>query len=191
MIVPPDHLVSLEEWIAFPEDKDRCYELQEGVLIAGPRPGTAHQLAVLDVMRAAQLQLPREFDAVHQVEVITQADFPPSVRVPDFVIHLDAAVPYDAPRLTSDQVTVAVEITAPGTRDVDFVQKSVEYARAGIPHYWIIEIEPAAALTAYRLEGGIYEQGATAVGTFTTEEPFPLSLVLTDLIPHRRRKVST
>lgn len=48
MTVPPspDHLLTLDEWDALPEDNSRHYELVEGKLLASPQPALLHQRAM-------------------------------------------------------------------------------------------------------------------------------------------------
>jgi len=41
----PDHLLTLEEWAALPEDTSRHIELADGVLQVSPRPELTHQRA--------------------------------------------------------------------------------------------------------------------------------------------------
>jgi Uma2 family endonuclease len=60
----------------------------------------------------------------------------------------------------------------------DKVIKRAEYADAGIPHYWIVELEPSVQLTACRLENGSYRDAGPIGGSFRTELPFPLRLDL-------------
>jgi Uma2 family endonuclease len=80
--------------------------------------------------------------------------------------------------LRAAEVIIAVEIVAPDSRRIDTVDKRGEYAEAGIPWYWIIDIDEPRSLTAYR--NAAEQQRAT--GTFTTEEPFPIRLELDRLL---------
>ncbi len=173
MIAAPDHLLSLPEWVALPEDRDRVYELQEGVLIAGPKPRSLHQCAVGELACALHPQLPAEWAVVFGVEVVTRSGFPASVRVPDVVVHRDD-IADDTPHLLAEQVLLAIEVIAEGTRLTDTVVKPVEYARAGIPFYWVIDLADAPSLVAYRLVDGRYQEVTAVAGMFETNEPFPL-----------------
>lgn len=173
MIAAPDHLLSLPEWVALPEDRDRVYELQEGVLIAGPRPGSPHQRMVGELAYALHPQLPAGWGVVFGVEVVTEPGFPASVRVPDLVVHRDD-IAGDVPHFLAEQVLIAVEVIADGTRLTDTLIKPVEYARAGIPWYWAVDLGDAPSLVAYRLVDGRYQEAATATGMFETNQPFSL-----------------
>lgn len=178
----PDHLLSLEEFIELPEDNSRRIELQEGVLIVSPRAAALHQRVVFRMMMALHRQLPPGWEAIDDMEVITQPGFPACVRVPDVVIVPEDAVSANSPRFAADQVLVAVEIISPGSRRTDTRTKPYEYAEAGIPYYWVVDLDEPLSLAAYHLAGEFGCQEAPAVtGMFETSEPFPLRIDLTEL----------
>jgi Uma2 family endonuclease len=180
MTSPSDHLLTLGEWDALPEDNSRNYELQEGVLIANPKSHLLHQRVAMRLMIELYHQLPLEWDVVGSVEVVTEPDFPASVRVPDVVIFRRDLGDGDLPRFEAEQVLVAAEIVAPGTRMVDTVVKPVEYARAGIPFYWVIDLDDPVSLVAYHLTGdGRYHKAPAVTRIFETSEPFSLKVDLT------------
>ena len=56
--------------------------------------------------------------------------------------------------LRSDQVVLAVEVVSPGSETTDRVVKPLQYAQAGIAHYWRIETEPQVVVVTYRLGAG-------------------------------------
>jgi hypothetical protein len=62
---------------------------------------------------------------------------------------------------------------------MDTVVKHGEYADAGIPHYWIVDLDEPLSLVACHLAGEFGYQGApAATRKFVTREPFPLELDL-------------
>jgi Uma2 family endonuclease len=83
------------------------------------------------------------------------------------------------------KVLIAVEVNSPGSRRKDTLVKSMEYAEAGIPHYWVIDLEPPATLTAYILVDGRYQEAQTVTGELTTLDPFPLQINVSALITPR------
>lgn len=183
----PDHLLTLEEFDALPEDNSRRYELQEGVLIVTPRAAPLHQRVAYRLMTSLDEQLPAGWEMLADVEVVTQPGFPVHVRVPDVLITTVDVVAANPPRLTAEQVLVAVEIVSPGSRDTDTLVKPVEYANAGIPHYWLIDLKPPVSLTAYKLAGKFgYRESPAVTGQFKTLEPFPLSIDVAALTSGRR-----
>ncbi|PRX50199.1 putative restriction endonuclease [Prauserella shujinwangii] len=84
--------------------------------------------------------------------------------------------------LRASDVVIVVEIVSPGSRRTDYVIKHGEYADAGIPHYWIVDLADPLSLVACHLAGELgYQDAPAATGTYTTTEPFPARLDLTTL----------
>lgn len=54
--------------------------------------------------------------------------------------------------------------------------KPAEYAEAGIPHYWVIDIEEPATLTAYLLVDGYDEIAADVAGEVRLSGPAPVTV---------------
>lgn len=79
-------LMTLDEWVALPEDSSCRYELQEGVLLVSPRPASQHQQAAYRLARRFDEQLPAGWDFFLDVEVVVRAVHPPIVRVPDLLV---------------------------------------------------------------------------------------------------------
>jgi Uma2 family endonuclease len=178
----PDHLLTLEEYDALPEDNSRHYELEEGILILSPRAASLHHMVASHLMLLLYPQLPPEWCVLHDAEVVIQRGFPTSVRAPDVLIVPKAVARANVPRFTPDQVLLAVEIISPGSRVRDSVTKAAEYARAGIPHYWVIDLDEQVSLTEHRLVGDLrYQQFTAVTGVFKTAEPFSLEIDLTQL----------
>jgi Uma2 family endonuclease len=184
MIMPawPDHLLTLEEFFELPEDNSRRYELQEGVLIVSPRAASLHQQVLMHLMMALYHQVPPEWRLAPDMELVIQPGFPATVRVPDLVIAHAETVKGNLPRYSADEVLVAVEIISPGSRATDTLNKPDEYAKAGIPHYWVIDLDEPLSLAAYHLAGEFgYQEAPAVTGVFETTAPFPLRIDLTEL----------
>jgi Uma2 family endonuclease len=179
----PDHLLTLAEWDALPQDTSRCYELVEGVLLVVPRPAPLHQWVMLRLCRQIEDQLTGELIVLPDVDVLVRAGKPPTVRAPDIIITRKDRVAANPSRLEAADVLVAIEIISPGTRTTDCVTKMYEYADASIPHYWLVDLDNPVTLTAYTLIDGNYEHvaGGTA-GTVTIPSPVSITLNLDALI---------
>ncbi|WP_375487823.1 hypothetical protein [uncultured Mycobacterium sp.] len=83
----PPGLLSLEQWNALELDPTRRWELSEGTLIMSPRPHLWHQRISKRLTRLLDDHLPDGLEAVPEIEVITRASFPPSVRDPDWQLN--------------------------------------------------------------------------------------------------------
>ncbi len=75
-----------------------------------------------------------------------------------------------------------VEVVSPGSTRTDHVHKRSEYADAGIPHYWIVDVTEPVSLLACHLAGEFgYASDGAVTGTFTAADPFPVEIDLDDL----------
>ncbi len=60
--------------------------------------------------------------------------------------------------------------------------KRGEYADAGIPHYWVVDLdEPVSLLDCHLAEGFGYQDRGGAAGRFATSRPFPVHVELNRL----------
>jgi Uma2 family endonuclease len=88
--------------------------------------------------------------------------------------------------LWAAEVALAVEVISPGSRRLDTIVKRDEYADAGIPHYWVVDLgEPGdrVTLTAHHLAGEFgYADAGSMAGVFTATEPFPVRINLDALV---------
>lgn len=162
----PNHLLTLEEWEALPEDDTLRLELAEGVLVMSPQPFSWHQKAVMRLGYRLDEQLPSLFTALTDVEVVL-AGQPLTIRVPDVVVTRTDRYEANPPRYPASDILLAVEVLSEGTRRIDRVLKFSEYDDAGIPQYWIVDLDPPTTLTAYLLVDGEYELAAEKTGSVT------------------------
>jgi len=180
----PDHLLDLAEWDSLPDDGTKN-ELVEGVLIAVPRPAPLHQRVMLRLGTTLDAQLPDELTALPDVEVLVEAGPPATVRAPDVAVVHSRVADGNPPRIDAADVLLAVEIVSPGTRRTDRVTKPAEYADAGIPHYWLLQLDPVPVLTAYLLVDGEYEVVAQGSGELELSAPAPVRLDVASLVTRR------
>jgi Uma2 family endonuclease len=81
------------------------------------------------------------------------------------------------PELPSDRAISVVpdwvcEILSPSTRRHDLLIKKPYYAKIGVPHHWLVDLE-GRTLTAYRLQDGLWvEIGVYGDETEAPIEPF-------------------
>lgn len=176
----PDHLLSLRDWDQLPEDSRHRVELVEGTLQVSPRPIPDHQRAQLKLGSQLLAQLPSPLEALPEVEVILFDAHPPTVRVPDIVISARRPGP-GAARLAAAEVVLACEIASPGSIRTDRLVKPGEYADAGIPHYWLLDLT-AGSLSAFDLHNGSYRQVSTTTSGLTVTEPAALTIDVAALL---------
>ena len=178
----PDHLLGLDDWDALPPDPTRRYELSEGVLLVTPRPTALHQRAGFRLAGLLDQQLPGELSALTEAEVVIDEGPPATVRVPDVIVVPTSVADADPARVRACDVRLAVEILSPGTARTDRTTKLFEYADAGIPSYWILDLRPPATVTAHLLVDGDYEIVADGTGPFVLTEPAPVRITVPALV---------
>jgi Uma2 family endonuclease len=152
----PHHLLSLDDWTELPETKEFHVEVVEGVLLVSPRPLSFHQRAVTRLTYWLDQQIPDEFTALQETEMVV-AEVPLTVRVPDVMVVPTALVEANPARLAVGEVKLAVEVLSEGSKRTDRVTKFSEYAEAGIEHYWIVDLDPPVSMITYRLVEEDYE----------------------------------
>lgn len=175
----PDRLLTLADWEALGEDATHRLECSEGVLAVTPRPLPAHQRAARRLANQLETALPGDRWAVETECELLLAEAPLTVRVPDVLVVSAAAFAANPPRFTPDQIALAVEVLSPGSRRTDRVLKLAEYAEAGIPQYWFVElgldgetaVERTPVVTAHAAmtaEAGRHSNGYQQLGTYSS-----------------------
>lgn len=181
--VPTPHLFTVAEYAQLGEVESGHTELQEGRLLTSPSPTLKHNIASGRLLLQLTPQLPNDLEVIQDIDIdleLAAANQPGFSRRPDLVVtRKDAVERVDAEggSLKASEVLVVVEIVSPSSRRTDHVIKRGEYADAGIPHYWIIDLDTPVSLIACHLAGDFGYQDASAVtGEFVTSEPVPIKL---------------
>jgi len=197
--LPPQRLpLTVLDYVALGEDPDGVrYELQEGNLVMSPSPIPEHQIAVMRLARQLEDRLPANLVLVPDVDIDLQLvppKRPGTVRAPDLVAVTQGGLARRRSQggvLRASEVVLAVEVTSLGSERMDRVVKRDEYADAGIPHYWVVDLgEPddRPQLTAHHLAGEFgsadrpWAEAGPVSGTFTATEPFPVRVDLDALV---------
>lgn len=186
--LPQPHLLTVTEYLELGEIEPGYTELVEGRVILSPSPEFDHNYAGDGVCFAFRQQLPAHLLAVTDMDVDLQLASPKApgfVRRPDvLVVHREARDRIRRERgiLRASDLVVAVEIISPGSQRTDRVAKRYDYADAGIPNYWILDLSAPISLLTCHLAGEFgYADGGEFTGTFRTTEPFAFELDLDSL----------
>jgi len=142
-------LLTPAEYDALPANPRR--EFVDGLVRMMATPIFGHQFVSHALRRALDDQCPKDLLVTGEIEV-RLADL--QRRVPDVLVVRAAGVTWRTSRVLPDQVVLAVEIVSPGSESTDRVDKPIEYARAGIRHFWRIEVESSVVVHAFRLGSG-------------------------------------
>ena len=134
---PPRGQWTEEDYFALP-DTSRFVELSKGELVMPPHPTHTHQQIVGKLYRAIyDFVAERDLGTV-QFGPLPVRLWPGKIREPDILFvakeHSDriGEQAYGPPDLV-------VEVLSPSTRRTDRLEKTVEYARAGVREYWIVD----------------------------------------------------
>ncbi|HWO67357.1 MAG TPA: Uma2 family endonuclease [Umezawaea sp.] len=182
------HLLTVAEYSRLGETESGYTELQEGRLVMSPSPALEHNSASLELAIQLRAQLPDELMVIQDIDVdleLVPPGEPGFSRRPDLTIIERAArerVKAEGGLLRASEVLVVVEIVSPGSRRTDYVIKRGEYADAGIPHYWIVDITTPVSLVDCHLAGEFgYQEAPAVVAEFVTTEPCPITVHVDEL----------
>jgi Uma2 family endonuclease len=185
----PDHLLTLDEWEALPDEQRFHIEVVDGVLIVAPKPFPFHQFAMMRLGNLLDKQISADFTALLEVEVVI-AENPLTVRIPDVIVLPTKIFETNPARFHATDVRLAIEVLSKGTLRTDRVTKFAEYAEVGIEHYWLVDLDSPTSLTTFRLIEGEYENFGEHTGTVTLDfNGTPITLNLDELTTRRAQKL--
>jgi len=186
--LPPTHLLTIDQYVALGEDEHGRTELQEGSIVMSPSPTPNHNVAALSLAMQLMPQLPAHLEVILAIDVdlqLVRADQPGTSRRPDLVVVERSArrrVSGTGGLIRASDVRLVVEIVSDGSRRMDNIVKRAEYADAGIPHYWIIDLDgPVSLASCHLAEAFGYSDGGEVTTEFRTSEPFDIRVTLDDL----------
>jgi Uma2 family endonuclease len=143
---------TIEDLDAMPEEGKR-HELIHGWLIE-MSPSMIHDEVAEQLRELLARSVPEGYvvRAPWDVRMPDDSIYKPDVAVLDKTAHR-AGLKADRRALTGDDVLLAVEVQRPRSGSWKTVHnvKVRDYALAGIPHYWIIDLEDGPKITVYAL----------------------------------------
>ena len=156
-----------------PEDV-RC-ELVDGALLVVPPAELRHDEVAAALVAVLHAVLPHDLRVMGPRGVHFDRR---NYRVPDVVVYRRAA--RDRNRIDPENAVLVVEVVSPSSVSTDRVAKPAQYAAAGIPHFWQLELDPLVLVThalgdAYRVTGRYDDEVAV-------DEPVPLRFRLEELL---------
>jgi Uma2 family endonuclease len=147
------------DFFALPESNRRI-ELSNGVLTMTPSPTGSHALILMELASRLKNHVAAADLGVVLVAPLDVRLFPGTIRQPDilFIREENRARIGDYVDGPPDWVA---EIISPGSRELDEQVKLAEYARAGVPEYWLVDPRDRT-VRIYTLAGDAYTLAATA-----------------------------
>jgi Uma2 family endonuclease len=179
--VPPADGWTTEDLDTLPEDGVRR-ELLDGVLHVHPSPSSVHQVIAMRLGVALEQTCPDHLfvSQANDVQISSRRLLNPDVLVTTF-----AAAERRSGKFAAEEVVLAVEIVSPRSQSMDRVMKPALYAKAGIPFYWMIEIDGGLAVHTYQLEfeDEVYQPSGTFTDTVKIDQPWRIELPIAGLRP--------
>ncbi|SHN45576.1 Uma2 family endonuclease [Cryptosporangium aurantiacum] len=164
---------TIDDYDALGEDDWVHHELIDGHIIVCASPTNLHNRVVFMLWAALEAVLPAGFVVVGDVDV-AMADKRQCPR-PDLIV-VPREVGEGRVRTQSDDVRLAVEVLSPGTARIDRQNKPRIYAAAGIPSYWLVDLEPFT-IVEHRVTGRWYQEVQRVTGDqISVTEPFDLMI---------------
>jgi Uma2 family endonuclease len=151
---PPRGQWTEADYFALP-DTNRFVELSQGEPVILSHPTHTHQQIVGKLSHAIHYFVAERDLGTVQFGPLPVRLWPGKIREPDILFvareHSDriGEQAYGPPDLT-------VEVLSPSTRRTDRLEKMVEYARAGVREYWIVDPH-GRAVEVFLLQEGAYE----------------------------------
>lgn len=169
--------MTLEDFWAYDDGTDTCYELENGALITMSPESDLNQ-RIASFLFAYFLQLGIPYHHLRpKLEVIVMGSRA-TVRIPDLTVLADEGLTALA-GATQATVTMdmppprlVVEVVSPGKKnaDRDYRYKRSQYQAREIEHYWIVD-PIAQKVTIFHLVDGLYEE-AVFKGDDAVASPF-------------------
>jgi Uma2 family endonuclease len=190
---------TLKDFLAIPA-YDRFHEILEGELVRKTVPSGHHGL-VQGRLRAllggyddgSPRRQPGGWWLITEAEIMLPWEQPVRPDLTGWRCERMPEVPDEFPiRLLPDWVC---EVVSPSDRRRDTVVKYRDYARAGIPYYWLVDLKQRS-LTALQLKDGHYVVQAEALqGRPLQVEPFSLVEIAIEVlfrgVPHDKDRAPT
>jgi Uma2 family endonuclease len=145
---------TFDQLVELPEDDCR-YEVVDGLLLVSPPPSQEHQLIANGLLQQLLAQCPPSWRVLLEFALPLGTDG----RVPDLCV-IRAGAPSARGNtpfpIGPEHFGLVVEVVSPRSRKTDRFAKPGEYAEAGVPLFWRVELEPELAVHAFRLSSGAY-----------------------------------
>lgn len=154
--------MTFEEFLAYEDDTEGFYELENGELIAMPTESEVNRrIAMFLVATFLELGIPFEHLSLKTELAVISTRV--SVRIPDLVVFSeDCAIALEGAtrslvRLEMPPPMMVVEVVSAGQENRDYRYKRSEYASRGIAEYWIVN-PMEKRVTVLEWVEGFYEE---------------------------------
>jgi len=174
--------ITAAEYDSWTAEQCAGIEIVDGMIVVSPSASKRHNRLARFLASALDAAAGPDWNADLGFDVRLQ-DVPLTNRRPDVTVYRADAI--DVTPTRPEHVLLAVEIVSPGSETTDRVVKLDQYARAGIPFYWRVELTATGApvVYAYLLDSATrrYREGDVFTGAVKATAPFRVEIDLTTL----------
>ncbi|AXK36234.1 Uma2 family endonuclease [Streptomyces armeniacus] len=136
--MPPQDGYTVDDLFNLP-DLPPHTELIDGSLVFVSPQRDFHMLALYLLERGLRCSVPEDLRVKREMAVVLSRKSAPE---PDlFVVHASAVTSRRQTRYEAMDVVLVVEVVSPESEERDRDTKPYKYARAGIPHFWRVEMK--------------------------------------------------
>jgi Uma2 family endonuclease len=180
-------VVTEEEYAAMPEGVARTIEVVYGRIVRCESPVPEHNRIARRLAHAleeARSPIDPCMTVETDVDVVLWRVPKFTFRRPDVVVYECLESPGQKP--TASRTLMVVEVTSPGTRQEDLLDKKAQYAAAGIPLYLVVVLDEKYAIAGIRefhldAAAGEYRLFREHQGLLELDHPVRVSLAVADL----------
>jgi Uma2 family endonuclease len=174
--------ITAADYDSWPEEQCAGIEVVDGMVVVMPSASKRHNRLARFLANALDEAAGPDWNADTDFDVRLQ-DVPLTNRRPDVVVYRADMI--DVSPTRPEHVLLVAEIVSPGSETTDRVVKLDQYATAGIPFYWRVELTPAGipVVYTYLLDAASrrYRDGDVHSGGVKATVPFPVEVDLTNL----------
>ena len=146
--------ITAEEYASWSEEQCAGIEIVDGMVVVSPSASKRHNRLARILANALDAAAGPDWNADTDFDVRLQ-DVPLTNRRPDIVVYRADTI--DVTPTRPEHVLLVAEIVSPGSETTDRIVKLDQYARAGIPFYWLVWISGnrVASVDVYVLDHAI------------------------------------
>ncbi len=171
--------ITAAEYESWSEEQCAGIEIVDGMVVVSPSASKRHNRLARILANALDAAAGPDWNADTDFDVRLQ-DVPLTNRLPDVVVYRADTI--DVSPTLPEHVLLVVEIVSPGSETTDRIVKFEQYARAGIPFYWRVELTLAGipVVYVYLLDSasGRYRDSEVFTGLVKATVPFPVEIDL-------------
>lgn len=133
--------LTFEEYLTYDDGTDNRYEFEDGALLEMPPATGRHEAIITLLLIRFYLEIQRLRLPLQVRPSGTEVETPGQARRPDVCVltHEQAESILNVTAILQSPPPLVVEVVSPESVDRDYKRKTVEYAAAGIPEYWIAD----------------------------------------------------